>query len=73
MFCLYEYGPKPKEPLRTSQSLPSAVDEVSSRSHSFGKSSLAIEVAKSINGEILSLDSIAVYRKMDIGLASRVC
>ena len=34
-----------------------------------GKSSLAIEVAKSINGEILSLDSIAVYRKMDIGTA----
>ncbi|MCA9137375.1 MAG: tRNA (adenosine(37)-N6)-dimethylallyltransferase MiaA, partial [Planctomycetales bacterium] len=34
-----------------------------------GKTSLAIELAKQIDGEILSLDSIAVYRHMDIGTA----
>lgn len=34
-----------------------------------GKSALAIELAKRIDGEILSLDSIAVYRGMDIGTA----
>ena len=34
-----------------------------------GKSSVAIELAKLIHGEILSLDSIAVYRKMNIGTA----
>lgn len=34
-----------------------------------GKSSLAIQLAERIGGEILSLDSIAVYRQMDIGTA----
>ncbi|MGB7324712.1 MAG: tRNA (adenosine(37)-N6)-dimethylallyltransferase MiaA [Rubripirellula sp.] len=34
-----------------------------------GKSAVAIELAKRINGEIISLDSIAVYRGMDIGSA----
>ena len=34
-----------------------------------GKSALAVALAKKINGEILSLDSIAVYRQMDIGTA----
>lgn len=34
-----------------------------------GKSSVAIELAQMIDGEILSLDSIAVYRSMDIGTA----
>ena len=34
-----------------------------------GKSSLAVALAKKIDGEILSLDSIAVYRKMNIGTA----
>lgn len=34
-----------------------------------GKSSLAIQLAQRIGGEILSLDSIAVYREMDIGTA----
>ncbi|KAA5540032.1 tRNA (adenosine(37)-N6)-dimethylallyltransferase MiaA [Roseiconus nitratireducens] len=34
-----------------------------------GKSALAIELAERIDGEILSLDSIAVYRGMDIGTA----
>lgn len=34
-----------------------------------GKSSVAIELAALINGEILSLDSVAVYRGMDIGSA----
>ena len=34
-----------------------------------GKSSVALSLAKQINGEILSLDSIAVYRGMDIGSA----
>lgn len=34
-----------------------------------GKSDVAIELAKRIGGEILSLDSIAVYRGMDVGTA----
>lgn len=34
-----------------------------------GKSSVALSLAKRIDGEILSLDSIAVYRGMDIGSA----
>ncbi|TWU04331.1 IPP transferase [Stieleria varia] len=34
-----------------------------------GKSSVAVELAQRIGGEILSLDSIAVYREMDIGTA----
>ena len=34
-----------------------------------GKSKLAIDWAKAIDGEILSLDSIAVYRHMNIGSA----
>ncbi|TWU60416.1 IPP transferase [Rubripirellula tenax] len=34
-----------------------------------GKSALGIELARLVNGEILSLDSIAVYRGMDIGTA----
>ena len=34
-----------------------------------GKSSLAIEIAKEINGEIISADSMQVYRHMDIGTA----
>ena len=34
-----------------------------------GKSKLAIELAKEINGEIISADSMQVYREMDIGTA----
>jgi tRNA dimethylallyltransferase len=34
-----------------------------------GKSSVAISLAKRIDADILSLDSIAVYREMDIGTA----
>ena len=34
-----------------------------------GKSTTAIALAHLIDGEILSLDSIAVYRGMDIGSA----
>jgi tRNA dimethylallyltransferase len=34
-----------------------------------GKSSIALSLAQRIDGEILSLDSIAVYRGMDIGTA----
>lgn len=34
-----------------------------------GKSDVAIQLAQTIGGEILSLDSIAVYRGMDIGTA----
>ncbi|MFH1683718.1 MAG: tRNA (adenosine(37)-N6)-dimethylallyltransferase MiaA, partial [Candidatus Margulisiibacteriota bacterium] len=34
-----------------------------------GKSKLAIELAKKINGEIISADSMQVYRGMDIGTA----
>jgi len=34
-----------------------------------GKSSVALQVAEAIGGEIVSVDSIAVYREMDIGTA----
>ncbi len=34
-----------------------------------GKSSLAIKLAKDLNGEIISADSMQVYRGMDIGTA----
>lgn len=34
-----------------------------------GKSSLAVEIAKRLNGEILSADSLQVYRYLDIGTA----
>jgi tRNA dimethylallyltransferase len=34
-----------------------------------GKSSLALELAKSLDGEIISCDSMQIYRRMDIGTA----
>ncbi len=34
-----------------------------------GKSAIALELARELNAEILSLDSMAVYRDMDIGTA----
>ena len=34
-----------------------------------GKTALSIELAKKINGEIVSADSMQIYRKMDIGTA----
>lgn len=34
-----------------------------------GKTSLSISLAKAVNGEIISADSMQVYRKMDIGSA----
>src|SRR4051794_6912217 len=34
-----------------------------------GKSSLAIELAESIDGEIIAADSMTLYRGMDIGTA----
>ncbi len=34
-----------------------------------GKTPLALEVARRINAEIISLDSMAIYRGMDIGTA----
>ncbi len=34
-----------------------------------GKSSLAVRLAKQINGSVISADSMQVYRKMDIGTA----
>lgn len=36
---------------------------------SIGKTSIAIELAKKINGEIISADSMQVYKYMDIGTA----
>ena len=33
-----------------------------------GKTSLSIELAKAVNGEIISADSMQVYRHMDIWL-----
>ncbi len=34
-----------------------------------GKTSLAVELAKAYNGEVISCDSMQVYRRMDIGTA----
>lgn len=34
-----------------------------------GKTALSIEVAKSVNGEIISSDSMQIYKEMDIGTA----
>ena len=34
-----------------------------------GKTSLSIQLAKAIGGEIISADSMQVYRHMDIGSA----
>jgi len=34
-----------------------------------GKTALSIELAKRINGEVISADSMQVYRYMDIGTA----
>ena len=34
-----------------------------------GKTSLAVELAKTFNGEVVSCDSMQVYRRMDIGTA----
>ena len=34
-----------------------------------GKTSLSIRLAKAVNGEIISADSMQVYRHMDIGSA----
>ena len=34
-----------------------------------GKTKIAIEVAKRLNGEIISADSMQIYKKMDIGTA----
>ena len=34
-----------------------------------GKTSVSVELAKLINGEIISADSMQVYRGMDIGTA----
>lgn len=36
---------------------------------SVGKSALSIELAKAVNGEIISADSMQVYKSMDIGTA----
>ncbi|HEX4576476.1 MAG TPA: isopentenyl transferase family protein, partial [Edaphobacter sp.] len=34
-----------------------------------GKTSLALRLAEAFNGEIVSCDSVAVYREMEIGTA----
>ena len=34
-----------------------------------GKTALSIELAKKINGEIISCDSMQIYKEMDIGTA----
>ncbi|MCI6435023.1 MAG: (d)CMP kinase, partial [Clostridiales bacterium] len=34
-----------------------------------GKTVLAVELAKELNGEVVSCDSMQVYRRMDIGTA----
>ena len=34
-----------------------------------GKTALAVELAKQLNGEVISCDSMQVYKRMDIGTA----
>ena len=34
-----------------------------------GKTALAVELAKKFNGEVVSCDSMQIYRRMDIGTA----
>ncbi len=53
------------------ESFPPLVDEaiILTGPTAAGKSAVALELAERIGGEILSLDSIAVYRGMDIGAA----
>ena len=34
-----------------------------------GKTALAVQLAKELNGEVISCDSMQVYRRMDIGTA----
>ena len=34
-----------------------------------GKTTLAVELAKELNGEVISCDSMQIYRRMDIGTA----
>ena len=34
-----------------------------------GKTALGVEIASSLNAEIVSLDSMALYRRMDVGTA----
>ena len=34
-----------------------------------GKTALAVELAKRYNGEVISADSMQIYRRMDIGTA----
>ena len=36
---------------------------------SSGKTALSIEVARRLGGEIISMDSMALYRRMDLGTA----
>jgi tRNA dimethylallyltransferase len=52
-------------------SLPALIDEaiVLTGPTASGKSSVAVALAKLLDAQILSLDSIAVYRDMDIGTA----
>ena len=55
----------------STQTFPPLVDQaiVLTGPTAAGKSTLAVAIAEQIGGEILSLDSIAVYRQMDIGTA----
>ncbi|MBR2003532.1 MAG: (d)CMP kinase [Thermoguttaceae bacterium] len=34
-----------------------------------GKTALSVEIARELGAEIFSLDSMAVYRRMDVGVA----
>lgn len=52
---------------RTEDSLPSVICIMGPTAS--GKTSLAIELAKVINGEVISVDSALIYRGMDIGTA----
>ena len=36
-----------------------------------GKTALAVELAKELDGEVVSCDSMQIYRRMDIGTAIR--
>ncbi|WP_149494989.1 tRNA (adenosine(37)-N6)-dimethylallyltransferase MiaA [Roseiconus lacunae] len=64
--------PRPTDPSPDQiQTFPPLIDKamVMTGATASGKSQLGIQLAERLDGEILSLDSIAVYRDMDIGTA----
>ncbi|HPE85065.1 MAG: tRNA (adenosine(37)-N6)-dimethylallyltransferase MiaA [Chlamydiia bacterium] len=64
---MYELQPK-QQPVASAEK-PSGKVLIISGPTATGKTKLAISVAKALNGEVISADSMQVYRGMDIGTA----